>query len=157
MQDIKTIFKGINILYLALALGQILISIVLFYMSLENSPTLDMSFGDIKQLLVLLLVPAAIMISHYLYNNKITEGKQLNGVDDKLAHYRASNILRWAILEGVNLINIIFFFLSNNYFFLILFVFGFAFFLLGKPSEEGFIEDYKLNSDERQAFKKSIQ
>jgi len=133
--------------------------IVLVYLSTsaKPSPTLDMSFADIKQFLVILLVPASIMISHYLYNNKIREGKMLKDFEEKLMHFRASSILRWALLEGVNLINLVFFFLSKNYFFLLMFAFGFLFFLFARPSEDSFTEDYKLNFEEKQALKENLK
>ena len=153
-QEIPITFKSTLVLYYALLVGQILICIILSFLVIsEKNPTLDMSFADIKQLLVLLLVPAAIMISHYLYSNKIREGKKLNGFKEKISHFRASSVMRWSLLEGVNLINLIFFFLSGNYFFLITFSFGFLFFLLARPSENGFIQDYKLDYEEKQAFK----
>ena len=123
----------------------------------ESNPTLDMSFGDIKQLLVLLLVPGAIMISHYLYNNKIREGKKLNGFKEKLIHFRESSIQRWSLINGVNLINLVFFFLSNNYFFLLTFGFGFLFFLFTRPTEDGFTNDYKLSYEEKQDFKENLK
>ena len=102
MQDQPITFKNTLILYYALLAGQILIGLTLFYMvfSLSSSRLkLDMSFGDIKQLLVLLLVPGAIMISHYLYSNKIREGKQLKGFEEKLIHFRQSSILRLSLIH----------------------------------------------------------
>jgi len=134
-------------------------SLILYYWTTTSKPypTLDMSFGDIKQLLMILLVPGAIMISHYLYSNKIREGKKLKGFEEKLTHYRASNILRWALLEGVNLINLIFFFLSKNYFFLLMFGLGFLIFFFTRPSKNGFTEDYKLNYEEKQDFKEVLK
>ena len=158
MQNQPTSFKSTLIVYYALLMGEILMCLIFSYLTIsESNPILDMSFGDIKQLLVLLLVPAAIMISHYLYSNKIREGKKLNGFDEKLSHFRASNILRWSLLNGVNLINLIFFFLSQNYFFLLTFGFGLLFFLFARPSENGFIEDYKLDYEEKQAFKEDLK
>lgn len=151
-------FRGTLIIYYALLIGQLLICIILSFLTIsESNPTLDMSFGDIKQLLVLLLLPGAIMISHYLYSNKIREGKRLSGYGEKVEHFRASSILRWALLEGVNLINLIFFFLSQNYFFLLTFAFGFLFFLFARPSEDGFTEDYKLTYEEKQDFKEDLK
>lgn len=158
MQNQHNNFRGISIVYYALLIGQVLICFILFFLTTsESNPTLDMSFGDIKQLLVLLLVPAAIMISHYLYSKKIREGKKLSGYGEKIMHFRESSVLRWALLEGVNLINLIFFFLSQNYFFLLTFGFGFLFFLFARPSEDGFIEDYKLDYEEKQAFKEDLK
>ena len=159
MQDQQATFKQTQVLFYALLAGQLMICLVLLLISSKShiNPSLDMSFGDIKQLLMILLVPAAIMGSHYLYSNKSREGKQLKGFEEKLMHFRASSILRWALLEGVNLITLIFFFLTKNYFFLLIFGFGFLIFFFTRPTENGFTEDYKLNSQEKQDFKEDLK
>ena len=159
MQNQQVTFKNTQFLYYALIFGQLAMCSVLLLLSSKSKPlpTLDMSFGDIKQLLMILLVPGAIMISHYLYSNKIREGKKLKGFEEKLMHFRASSIIRWALIEGINLINLVFFFLTGNYFFLLLFGFGFMIFLLTRPTADGFKQDYKLNSQEQQDFKEDLK
>ena len=150
-------FKGINILYYALVAGQILIALVMSYLMIDSEKTFSWEMSNPFHLIAPILMLSCISIGSFLFTKKMEEGKNLNGLNEKLEHYRASIILRSTLLEGANLICIIFFFLEQNYFFLMLFFIGFGAFLLVRPSADFFKEKYKLNEEERVAFRKMLK
>lgn len=149
-------FRGINILYYALVVGQFLIACTLLFMMKDDEISFGWDMNDILHVVGTIVFISCLTIGTFLYNKKLSEGKSLNGFLEKLGHYRETIILRSALLEGGNLICIIFFFLVQNYFFLLLFIIGFCAFLLVRPSVNTFKENYKLNEEERLELRKMI-
>lgn len=147
-------FRSNNILYYSLVAGQFLIACVLLFLMKDDEIKFSWEIDNILHIIGPILMMSCFTIGTFLYNKKLGEGKLLNGFVEKLEHYRATIILRSALLEGANLICIIFFFLDQNYFFLLLFLMGFVAFLLVRPSVDTFKENYKLNEEERMELRK---
>ena len=149
-------FKGNYIIYYALAVGQVLIALVISYLIIDSEKIFSWDMSNPFHLVAPVLMLSAISMSSLLFTNKMEEAKNIKGLSGKLEHYRSSIILRSALLEGVNLVCVIFFFLEQNYFFLFLFFIGFCVFLLVRPSEDNFKEKYRLTKEERIVFKKMV-
>ena len=149
-------FKGNYILYYALMAGQVLIALVISYLMIGAEMKFSWEMSNPFYLIAPILIFSCISISSFLFIKRMEEAKTIKGFSEKLKHYRGSIILRSAMLEGANLICIIFYFLEQNYFFLLLFFVGFCAFLLVRPSEDNFKEIYRLTEDERMAFRKMI-
>ena len=150
-------FKGIYILYYALVAGQVLIALIMSYLLIDAEKIFSWEMSNPFHLIAPILMLSSISISSFLFTKKMEEAKSIKGLSEKLEHYRGAIILRSAMLEGANLVCIIFFFLEQNYFFLLLFFIGFCAFLLVRPSEENFKEKYRLTEEERMEFRKMIK
>lgn len=150
-------FKGIYILYYALMTGQILMTLIISYLIIDAEKNFTWDMSNPFHLVAPILILSAISMSSLLFTNKMEEAKNIKGLSGKLEHYRSSIILRSALLEGANLVCLIFFFLEQNYFFLLLFFLGFCVFLLVRPSEDNFKEKYRLTEEERMNFKKMVR
>ncbi len=149
-------FKSINILYYALVAGQIMMAAVLYYMTTTGSGEVEFSWemSNPFHIIAPTLVLGSIVMGTFLYNSRLREGKSQTGFLEKLQHYRATIIIRSALMEGANLICLIFFFLTQNYFFLFLFFIGLATFLMIRPSAQVFKDNYKLTEEERMELRK---
>ncbi len=147
-------FKSIKIIYYALAMGQFLIACVMVFLLKDDEIKFSWEIDNMVHIIGTFLLISCITISTFFYNKKIGEGKSLSGFLEKLVHYRETVILRSSLLEGANLVCIVFFFLEQNYFFLLLFVIGFVAFLMVRPSVNTFKENYKLNEEERMELRK---
>ncbi len=158
--SIKEQIKQINILYFALFSGQILLAVVMIFLintastvETEAVNTVDSSMTMIAAMISV----TAIGLAFFLYNKRKVEGAGLKAnLETKLAHYRASFILRAALIEGANLVAILFYFIEGNLFYLILFVIGIAAFLFIRPSVRQISEDYQLSGTEQSELQNAL-
>ncbi len=150
-------FKGIYILYYALLAGQVLIALIMSFLIIDAEKIFSWEMSNPFHLIAPILMLSCISMSSLLFTKRMEEAKSIKSLYKKLEHYRSSIILRSALLEGANLICIIFYFLEFNYLFLLLFFIGLAALLLIRPSEEMFKEKYRLTEEERMEFRKMVK
>jgi hypothetical protein len=152
----KNDFKANYIIYYALIVGQVLITLVISYLMMGADLTFSWDMSNPFHLIAPIIMLSCISVSSLLFTKKMEEAKKLTGLYSKLEHYRSAIILRSAVLEGVNLVCLIYYLLEQNYFFLLLFFIGLGAFLLIRPSEEMFREKYRLTEEERIEFRKMV-
>lgn len=136
--SIKDHLKNLNVLYLALIAGQVLICGIFLFLTIQGKEEATSHYIFIGPLLSIATITAAFM----LYNTHKKQAKKIKDEDEKLLHHRSTNIIRWALLEGGNLINVILFFLEGNYIYLLFFAMGLLAFLMLRPTEKAFKEEY---------------
>ncbi|MEM6966994.1 MAG: hypothetical protein AAF573_19690 [Bacteroidota bacterium] len=147
-------FRDLNILYLALLLGQLMIVATMIFILQGEEIGFSFDVSNVFHLVGVGVMMTNVTLANFLYSKRIEEARKQKGLASKFEHYRATMILRSALLEGAGLMCIVFFFLEKNYFFLILFLLGLAVFILVRPSKQFFKEKYKLTEEERMQFKK---
>lgn len=145
------IFKGTLIVYYALLLGQLLVSGMLVFMNSGNE--FPPERNNLFLIVGISVLVGCIMASFTFYNNAKRKGAKVDGLSNKIDHFRQSNIVRWALMEGANLILIVFFFLYKDNTFLALFGLGILAFLMAWPSVNSFAKDYDLTNSEVNALK----
>jgi hypothetical protein len=96
------------------------------------------------------------VLARYIYYMRKNGISDLKDLKEKVGHYRSSVIARSALMEGANLIALIFFFLEGNTLFLLIFAIGLAGFLLFRPSLHEFETDYPVNTEDQRALKKLV-
>ena len=143
-----TTFKSIYTLFSVLLVGQVFLAVVIAFLIPELEIDNVLRFTQ-RSMIVLATLVGAGLASFLVYRRRIKQGASLTGLPVKLEHYRASNIIRWAILEGVNLLIIVIAFLESYPRMLWFLAPGLAIFLRTSPSKEGFINDYQLTAQEQ--------
>ena len=136
----KDLLKQTTIIYLSLISGQLLVCMVIVFLNMGNETVTGSIFNYIAPVISLGTISAAFFFKG-IHQNK---AKQLTDETEKLEHFRASNIMRWALVEGGTLTMVIFFFLENNYLYLGLFALGMVAFSMLRPTVESLREDYGL-------------
>ena len=138
-------FKQIQILYYALFMGQAFMALVIFYLmqeGYENSPEFPFD----------IIIPGAVVmgfaISYFIGQQRKNDIPVNGNMQEKLDHYRTTNILKWAILEGGNLISLILTFVMASTNYLLWFGLGLAAFVLLRPAKDKFMEEYQVKSRE---------
>ena len=140
----ETNIKNINIIYLALIMGQISIFAIFLFLNQGKEATTGSMFLYISAALTVGCITAAFMF----YNKHKDEARTIKGEEeDKIEHYRKTSLIRWALIEGANLTALIFFFIEGNYLYLLFFAVGMGVFFFLRPSKEMLREDYGLNVD----------
>lgn len=158
--NIQEQIKQLGLLYFALITGQLGMFAVLFLV-IENNPseTSDGAVGgDSMSLIIALFCIMSIGMSFFIYNKRKESGRQLtDGLSEKVAHFRASFMVRAAVIEGVNFLTlIVYFFIDRNYIYLILFAVGISAFFLIRPTVDRIIEDYQLSANEQSELRNSL-
>jgi hypothetical protein len=138
--------KQTQILHMSMTGGLILMFIAMWFAVGEGSA---MRVGSrIYQILPALLL-GLIGLSFYLYKSRVSQASDLKDTMEKVGHYRASSIMRWALIEGAGLTSVLFyFFFVQNHFFLVTFVIALIAMVFSRPSESQFASDYNLTNQE---------
>lgn len=153
--------KQMEILYLGLITGQLLIFLLLFFF-VGDAPAEQADGGVIGGSTMVIAIAIFCLTSigagFMLYNKRKEEGRRLQGsVGDKLVHYRTGFLLCGALIEGANLVAlIIHFFIEKNMIYLVLFAIGIGAFLLIRPTTDRIIEDYQLSATEQSELRNSL-
>jgi hypothetical protein len=142
MENTNTNIKQLIIIYFALIMGQVLFASVVYFIMGEESSS-DSFFG----LVVPILSISTIGLSYFFYNKRKESGRNLKSLSGKINHYKVSNFIRFALMEGGNLFALVAVLLTNSMYFYLFFGLGMAAFLMAKPSQEGFINDYGISGE----------
>lgn len=151
-QHLSSNFQQLNVIYLALIAGQLSFAGVAYFLAMDSETASELG---IMSYLVPAISISTIGASYFIYNMLIQKGQTLEDAVEKLGHYRMSNIVRWALIEGGNLFAIVIFLISGQTYLLAFFALGLGIFLLYRPSKNGFINDYQLNGEERVLVERS--
>lgn len=148
--DYKHSISQIKIIYFALLIGQIIFFAVSYYLQYSGSiePEVIPYFKEI----VLLVVLFVVILSYLLPFMMIKKMNTNSSLSDKLNEFRSSFILRMALLEGSNLLLIVYYLLSGNKNALILIAFVFVIEVFHFPSKQYIIKILKLSTEEENAF-----
>ena len=144
----KNYFSALNILFIALLIGQTIYFFVGLYMI--QSANID-GFGGLNAVFMFItpiVVLSIILASKFIYTKLVTEFNKSSSLDQKLVSYRTTNLIKLALLEGANIFNISIMIITANYFFLALFIIIIVLFFFNKPNKEKFIMDYEVSTND---------
>jgi len=144
----KNYFSALNILFIAIFIGQTIYFFVGLYMI--QSANID-GFGGLNTVFMFItpiVVLSIILASKFVYTKLVTEFDKSSPLDQKLVSYRTTNLIKLALLEGANIFNISVMIITANYFFATLFIIIIVFFFLNKPNKEKFIMDYEVSAND---------
>ena len=134
--------KTIKIIHLALLAGQLVLGLIVAYLS-SSKKLGSVSPGDDFSLLGPLLCVTTILVAFIINKMRQKQAKVFTYPDIQKEHYRNSVLLRSAIVESGNLFILLFFFFDTfNFIYLSFFTLGILIFIFLGPSEKEFKEWY---------------
>lgn len=148
----KDHFKQINILWLALLMGQLLFFVVVYFFVAGTGE----GALEIFQTVVPVLLLGALGGVYFLSKKRSEEGATLDSLQAKAEHYRSTIIIRSALLEGANLMAIIGMMMDTPQPYLPYFAVGIAAFLYFRPSVNRFIHDYQVKGQEAETLRADL-
>lgn len=146
--------KAMRVITIALVTGMLVFAAVILGIIQVQESLLNKESGSIKNILFIAAISIAaicIVAAHLLYQKKLTESKNsMVALQDKLNHYTSSLILYHAICEAAGLFSIIIFFLTGNYYLLV--VTGvMALLMISKiPTAQKLINELNLDGNDQQ-------
>lgn len=144
----QNFFTTLNIIFIALCIGQLIFFGVVFFIASQNSIQRNLDLDSILLYLSPVYSISMIFLSKFLYNKYSQNVDKSLDVKSKAMKYRTASIVNWAMLESANLFSLVSFLLTGNYVHLLIFSGVFAGFILNRPSKEKFIIDYNVTTDE---------
>jgi hypothetical protein len=162
-QSPKEHLQQMNILYMALLGGQLIIVTLLYFLQegpVNEDESAMLTSGGIDPIVLIgcMLFIASVSASFFMYNKKKVEGAQLSGtLMEKLDHYRVSFIMRAALLEGPNLTMIVlYFFVNQHIIFMAMLAIGLTLFSIIRPTVDRIAQDYDLSGSEQNELRNSM-
>ena len=155
MQDSKSYLKNLTIIYLALAATQTAFAIVSFAQHQKTEMILDPA-NDVLFIPFLATLSIAFAVGPILYK-KIVGQAQGKTLAEKLNQFRSAIIIRYATVEGPSLFGIVIYFLSGNFFYLLISALLIVYFLTLKPSKEKIEKDLNLDYKEKEQFERGMR
>lgn len=144
----QNFFTSLNIIFIALSLGQLIFFGVVFFIVSQNSIQRNLDLDSILLYLSPTYSISMIFLSKFLYNKYSQNVDKSLDVKSKAMKYRTASIVNWAMLESANLFSLVSFLITGNFVHLLIFTGVFAGFILNRPSKEKFISDYNVTTDE---------
>lgn len=147
-------FKQIRIIFFALIAGQLIYFFVALILVGNNSFAVDEDYENLPGFLALLIIVSLVISSKYLYRRLISAQTGNSTLDEKINSYRTNNIIKFALLEGANLISITFYLLTGDFLYLAMFIIVLALNFIYFPGKEKFMMDFELTPEDMEKMNK---
>ncbi len=152
--NISEQFRVTGIIYGALIFGLItFFAIALFIVENKKVEPIQ-SIDEIFKFLIPIAGFAVMFLARSIYNKNISSVNFSEDLLAKIAKYRTSKIIQWALIESGGFLSLVGFILTGNYLYAIVFLFLLGYLILIKPSKEQFIIDLKISSEQDKIFSK---
>ena len=143
MTDFKSYIKTLTIIHFALVAGQVIFIAVVTGLNGSTKILLDAE----KDPLIFAVPGLAliVLVAGAMLGKKLAEtAAQKATLNEKLHHYRSALILRYAMIEGASLFGIVAYFLSGNFFFIIVSIVMILVMAMLRPTRHKIEEDLKI-------------
>jgi len=148
-QSSRDFFKIIACIHLAMVLGLVLFGIVVYFFVADfQHPDLESDLAGILVYFIPGLVIAGIVASNVTYRLKLNALREITNLKTKLAGYRESLIIRYALLEAPAMFALIAIFITNNANFLVYAGLLIVLMVIKRPTRKSAMIDLELGQQE---------
>lgn len=148
----KEWLKQLVLLHGALIIGVILVSFMIYYIAQPMAGGYEGRPIPSPDIIGVVLAFVGIIASNFIFRSRLPKIQKVDGLDHKLLQYRATLIIRYAILLFVCLSNIILAFLTGNIFNLYIALVVDVLFFFKRPIKQKIFKDLMLSQDEIREF-----
>lgn len=155
MNDSKAYLKLLVIIHLALAFAQTVFAAVSFAQHQKTKMIVDPA-NDFMFIPFIATLAMAFFMGPFLYKKLLGQatGKPLAV---KLNQFKSAIIVRYALLEGASMFGIVIYFLSGNFFYLLISGLIIVYFFTLRPTKEKIEKDLNLDYKEKEEFDRGIK
>ena len=143
----KNLFKTMRIIHLALLAGQVLFAGVVFF--LNHSTVISLDTSEILVIVAPVMGVAAFVGSIVFFKNQLQSVKDRATLKEKMGAYQTALIVRFALLESASLFNLVCYFITQNFLFLLIAMLMIIYFVVAWPTVNSAESDLDLNYDEK--------
>lgn len=147
MNPFERSFKTLEIIFITVLSMQIFIAFALYFLHDMNIIQTDFTNFEYLPLIVLIINTTSILSAKYFFTarNRIDVKFSIN---EKIDKYRSNSLLIIAVLDFVNIVNIIIYFLTGSGIYLLVALLVLILFIVYRPSKIKFA-DTSLSSHEK--------
>ncbi|MBI4427884.1 MAG: hypothetical protein HY562_02080 [Ignavibacteriales bacterium] len=138
--EAESVFKVITVVYLALLTGQLIFLGVVFLLHSQGFELMTEN-REIFLYVGMVVTLAAIAGSAVLFGSLQKVALTKTDESSRGIRYSTAHLVRLALIEGCNFVNLVFYLLTAEILFLVLFAFGIAAFILARPNRDSFVTD----------------
>ncbi|HEY8400208.1 MAG TPA: hypothetical protein VIK89_03045 [Cytophagaceae bacterium] len=139
-RPVNLTMKILNLIFLALLLGQFAFAAVIFFIHYSQELPGDKAIHLIMQYAVPLVAVTSIGLTKILHDKIISSIGTNTGITDKLSKYKTASIIRLFGLEASNIFTLVAYLLTGQTYYLYFFGIIIVLFLMAKPSRFKFHE-----------------
>jgi len=134
MSNIESLVKVLKIIHFAMLMGMIVLGIAAWVVTEKGTvPLMPTEQDSIFFYAALMMASSAAIVGFLLQKRDKETIKEINEMEEKVVFYRSATIRHFAIIEGVALLNTIFFMITADIKILIVTVFMLLYFLTLQP------------------------
>jgi len=140
--------KSLNILFLALLMGQVSFAAITYYLNIGVEPQTGVT-RNMLIIVALFLMMNGFVLGNFLYKNQIRRVRDFNTLNFRLGGYRSAFILRLALLEGASLFSIVAYLLTADLIFMVIAGLIVAYFIFLRPNVNKIAMDLDLERSDK--------
>jgi hypothetical protein len=141
--------KALILLHTAMLIGQLLFATIVYFLFRNKTTMVEESTSKILQSIAAVLTLGGSFAAFFVFRKSIEELQLTSGnFNEKMNAYRASSIIKFALLETPSLFSIIGFIITNNITFMLLSVVLILVFAGQKPTVPMMMHDMNIGRDE---------
>lgn len=154
-QSANATLKEIKTLFMAMLLGIAAIFMITYYLA-DGSLTSNWDFTDVNLIVGIVMALMAILMSPFLYVSRIKANDTTQAsLSEKVTVYKMANLLRYALIEGGCLVNLVLFYITKNSAHLYLAIACLITFVMNRPSLDKLTRDLRLTKSELDDLRES--
>jgi hypothetical protein len=143
-------FKTINVISVAMIVGQSLFLAVSLYLNYDGSLSEDIEeFRNVLRIIVPIALISCLLSSLFIFRKKISILKQSSNLCGKMSGYRAALITKYALIEGPSFFGIVAFLITADLYFIPFPIICILIFIIIFPNKKKIANELDLNSSER--------
>ena len=140
-------FKGLNLIFLAMMVGQILFAGIAYFISLDKTDENDLY--SIMIMVVPMVAISGFIGGRFLFQQQMQGISKNAALVEKMDKYRTASIIRFALMEGPAFLAIIGLIMTGQMVFLGIAALIIAFFYTLRPTRDKAIKELGLNMTEQ--------
>lgn len=138
---------------MAMLIAMALLFLIMYYMKGELTASV-WDLKDVNLIIGIVMALMAIMLSPFLYVSRIKAAETTDAnLDEKVMVYRVANVLRFALIEGACLVNLVLFFTTSNSAHIYLAIACLITFVMNRPTLSKLARDLQLTESELATLK----
>lgn len=142
--------KALQIVFMAMLVGQILfalLSFILLKYGLFNNG-FEVKTEKIFETLAVIISLAALLLSSSVFKRKTERAREIVSLKEKFAEYRSASITKFALLESASLLNIIFYLLTGKWSFITMAIIMIFIFMTQNPIRQRIKTELQVSDTE---------
>jgi len=156
MNDISKSFKQLDLIFIAVLSSQIMMALIFYILQDMEIITFTLLKFEYLPIVILIVNTTAILLAKYFFTARNKIDKKLQ-ITEKISKYKNLSLIIIVILDFINMINIVIYFLSNSQVYLLVAVLVLILYIVYRPSKIKFADTTLSQEEKHKLFSESSE